>query len=143
MTKKSDTAVTLSCGIIPVKKIDGRWHFLLLRCFRYWDFPKGHVERDEDPFMAATREMVEETGITKFKSSWGNKFRETEMYAKSKIARYYLAEIISDEEVKLEPNPESGIVEHHEFRWLEYDEARALLVPRVQKIIDWAQQQID
>ncbi len=143
MTKKSEQASTLSCGIIPVKKIEGRWHYLLLRCFRYWDFPKGHVEEGEDPFQAAEREMVEETGLTKIKTTWGKKYRETEMYGKSKVARYYLAEVISDEAVKLEANPLTGIVEHHEYRWLEYDEARVLLVPRVQKIIDWAQQQID
>lgn len=29
-----------------------------------WSFPKGHVEKNESPFLAAVRELKEETGIT-------------------------------------------------------------------------------
>ena len=37
--------------------------FLLLDYGRFWDYPKGHVERDEDDESAALRELAEETGI--------------------------------------------------------------------------------
>jgi bis(5'-nucleosidyl)-tetraphosphatase len=41
--------------------------------------------------------------------------------------------------VHLRPSPELGRPEHDEFRWLGYREARALLVPRVQRALDWAE----
>ena len=37
--------------------------FLLLDYGRYWDYPKGHVEKGEDDLAAALRELKEETGI--------------------------------------------------------------------------------
>lgn len=38
--------------------------FLLLDYGRYWDYPKGHVEKGEDDLTAALRELQEETGIS-------------------------------------------------------------------------------
>ena len=50
-----------SAGIVVVN--DGR--FLLLHYDAgHWDFPKGHIEKDESPEEAALRELKEETGIS-------------------------------------------------------------------------------
>jgi len=38
--------------------------FLLLDYGRYWDLPKGHVEKGEDDLTAAVRELEEETSIS-------------------------------------------------------------------------------
>ncbi len=43
---------------------DGVPQYLLLDYGRHWDFPKGHLENDEDDLAAARRELREETGIT-------------------------------------------------------------------------------
>jgi bis(5'-nucleosidyl)-tetraphosphatase len=37
--------------------------FLLLDYGKYWDYPKGHLEKGEDDLTAALRELHEETGI--------------------------------------------------------------------------------
>ena len=39
--------VLLSAGIVPVALDDGEPRYLLLRAYRYWDFPKGVVEPGE------------------------------------------------------------------------------------------------
>lgn len=129
---------SLSAGAVPLRKVNNEWEVLILRSFKYWDFPKGMVEEGEYPWNAAIREVAEETGLTKFKTPFKHKFKETKPYGKGKVARYYLIEVVEDKEIILEPNPETGIIEHHEFRWLKLPEARTLLVPRVQEVLDWA-----
>jgi 8-oxo-dGTP pyrophosphatase MutT (NUDIX family) len=42
----------------------GTAEYLLLDYGRHWDFPKGHLENDENDLAAARRELQEETGIT-------------------------------------------------------------------------------
>ena len=130
---------TLSAGAVPFRYKNQKVEFLLLRAFKYWDFPKGTVGRNEDPFEAALRELKEETGLEPAAHPYGKVFFETKPYGKGKVARYYIAEISADaQEVVFLPNPESGIIEHHEYRWVEYEGARNLLVPRVQEVLDWA-----
>jgi 8-oxo-dGTP pyrophosphatase MutT (NUDIX family) len=128
---------TLSAGVVVARRAGDKWLFLLLRAYNYWDFPKGQVEPGEDPFAAAIREVEEETTLTNLNFHWGSEYIETAPYGKNKIARYGVAESNAGE-VSLPVNPELGHPEHDEFRWLDYDSARRLLVPRVQAILDWA-----
>jgi len=109
----------------------------VLRAFRYWDFPKGLVEAGEDPLAAAMREVAEETTLTGLAFRWGETFHETPPYSGGKVARYYVAESPHGE-VALPLSPALGRPEHDEYRWLPFDEARGLLVPRVQAVADWA-----
>jgi 8-oxo-dGTP pyrophosphatase MutT (NUDIX family) len=52
-------------GVIPVKKKDGVWHFLLVKhIIGPWGFPGGHRHIGENELEAARRELWEETGIT-------------------------------------------------------------------------------
>src|SRR5207247_1721813 len=53
-----------SAGVLLYRNSADDAHFLLLDYGRYWDFPKGHVEKGEDDLAAAGRELAEETGIT-------------------------------------------------------------------------------
>lgn len=113
------------------------WLFLVLRAYGYWDFPKGRVEPGETAFEAAVRETREETTLTDLDFRWGDAWIETEPYASGKVARYYLA-ASGDGDVRLEPSPATGKPEHHEFRWVTYDEASTLLVPRLRRVLAWA-----
>lgn len=138
VTKDHDRRPRLSAGVVVVRQLPEGWRFLLLRAFRHWDFPKGTVEPGEDPLAAARREVREESGLVDLDFRWGERYRETEPYAHGKVARYYLAESRSGE-VRLQSSPARGRPEHDEFRWLDYPAARALLVPRLQRVLDWAQ----
>ena len=128
---------TLSAGVVVVRRINEKWLYLLLRAYHYWDFPKGQVEPGEDPLAAAIRETEEETTLTQLDFRWGHGFIETEPYGKNKIARYYIAES-KEGDVDLPVSTELGHPEHDEYRWLDYDAARPLLVPRVQGVLNWA-----
>jgi bis(5'-nucleosidyl)-tetraphosphatase len=130
-----------SAGIIPVFKQGQEWNYLILRCFKYWDFPKGEVDGDEGMLETAIRELAEETSLVN-PTILTSEFIETEPYAKNKVARYYIAEVKSTI-VELLPNPEDGLIEHHEYRWLSFNEARSFLNPRLQAVIDWAKVQLD
>ena len=131
----------VSAGVVIVRRVADRWLYLLLRAYNFWDFPKGMVEPGEEPLAAAIREVEEETTLTNLVFHWGHEFIETEPYGKNKIARYYLAES-KEADVMLPVSPELGHPEHDEFRWLDYDAARPLLVPRVYTILDWAKTQL-
>jgi bis(5'-nucleosidyl)-tetraphosphatase len=134
---RGDSTPRLSAGAVIVHGDAGRRRYLLLRAYNYWDFPKGQVEENETPWEAAGREVAEETGLTELERPWGEVYRETAPYAGGKIARYYLARSPSAA-VRLGINPVLGRPEHHEYRWLPYQEARALLGERLRAILDWA-----
>jgi 8-oxo-dGTP pyrophosphatase MutT (NUDIX family) len=128
---------TLSAGIVILRREAPGCRYLILRCYDYWDFPKGMVEPGESPIAAARREALEESSIGQLEFPWGDSFVETAPYGRGKVARYYVA-ITRQERVALPVNPQLGFPEHHEFRWLDYQKARALLSPRLQIVIDWA-----
>jgi len=128
----------LSAGVVVVRPDGDEWLFLLLRAFRYWDFPKGMREPGETPMQAALREVKEETTLAGLKFFLGEQFIETGPYSHGKTARYYLA--CSDVGlVSLPVNPELGRAEHNEYRWVSAREARTLLAPRVIGVLDWAE----
>jgi 8-oxo-dGTP pyrophosphatase MutT (NUDIX family) len=129
-----------SCGVVIVCRGAGGCRYLLLRAYRHWDFPKGGVEPGEAPLAAALREVREETGLNDLQFPWGDLYRETAPYARGKVARYYLAELAGAREraIVLPVSPELGRPEHDEYRWLSYPRARALLVPRLAEVLDWA-----
>lgn len=127
----------LSAGIVAVRATRDGERVLLLRAYKNWDFPKGLVERGEEPRAAAIRETAEETGIADLTFDWGDEYVETEPYARNKVARFYLARTCT-ERVVLGVNPHLGRPEHHEYRWADFAEAHGLLPPRLRRVIAWA-----
>lgn len=131
---------TLSCGAVVVRRAEGGgWVTLMLRAYRNWDFPKGLCEPGETPLDAAMREVAEETGIRDLDFAWGETCFETGPYARGKTARYYVAET-HQSKVVLGIPPGATRPEHHEYRWVDFDEAHDLAAPRVRTVVRWARQ---
>lgn len=121
-----------------MRQFDGHWRCLILRAYRNWDFPKGEALAGEEPLQTALRETTEETALSGLELPWGADYRETEPYAKGKVARFYLA-LSRQGDVHLPINAELGRPEHQEFRWVTFDGAERLLAARFSPILQWAQ----
>ena len=130
-----------AAGCVVFRRTERGVRFLVLRAYRNWDFPKGTVEPGEDVLTCARREVKEETGLAGLDFPFGDEHRETLPYGANKVARYYLAETEEDE-IELPVSAELGRPEHHEYRWVSYDEAEELLPPRLAIILDWARDTI-
>jgi 8-oxo-dGTP pyrophosphatase MutT (NUDIX family) len=126
-----------SAGVVVVHTAGSAVQYLLLRAYKNWDFPKGLVERGEQPLDAAVREVREETTLENLTFDWGKNFLDTGPYNKGKISRYYLARS-NDTKVALPINPELGFPEHQEARWVGFETALAMVSPRLLPVIHWA-----
>ena len=126
-----------AAGAVVFRRTAGGIRLLVLRAFKNWDFPKGSVEAGEDQLDTARREVEEETGLGNLDFPFGDEHKETLPYAANKIARYYLAET-AEHAIELPVSPELGRPEHHEYRWVTYDEAEELLPPRLTIVLEWA-----
>ena len=135
----SSRPTRLSAGVVVVRRQDGDWRYLLLRAFNHWDFPKGMVEAGESELDAAKRECAEETGLSDLDFPFGDAHKDTLAYAGGKVARYFLAET-AEPAITLPVSPELGRPEHHEWRWVSFDEAEELLPPRLALVLDWVRQ---
>lgn len=134
-----DEMTRLSCGAVVVRQTGSGWLTLMLRAYKNWDFPKGICEDGEQPLEAAIREVGEETGIHNPNFEWGDRHMETGPYQRGKVARYYLAST-DKEDIVMGISPELGRPEHHEYRWVSFDEAHDLAAPRVRQVVKWARQ---
>jgi bis(5'-nucleosidyl)-tetraphosphatase len=110
-----------SAGAIVFRREEGKIKYLILmRNPKYWDLPKGNIERGEKEEETVRREVKEETGLNDIKILPG--FKEKEHYF------YRLeGELVSKDVVFL--LAESHIIEvkiskeHEGYEWLEFDEA--------------------
>ncbi len=118
-----------SCGIIIFKKgrAKGARRYLLLHYEEgHWDFPKGHVEKDESEHETAIRETLEETGLSDLDFVTG--FRERIEYSYKRQGQtmrkevyFFLASSAQREKDVALSN------EHVGYKWLPYEKARAQL----------------
>jgi 8-oxo-dGTP pyrophosphatase MutT (NUDIX family) len=126
-------AAPRAAGAVVFRRSERGIRLLVLRAYKNWDFPKGMVEPGEDDLAAAKREVTEETGLADLDYPFGDEFKETLPYAGRKVARYYLARTDAE---KIE------LSEHHEYRWVTFEEAEALLPPRLAVVLEWAKKTI-
>ena len=134
-------AASRAAGVVVFRRTGRGPYLLVLRAYNNWDFPKGLVDAGEDPLTAARRELKEETGLAGVDFPFGEEFKETLPYSGNKTARYYLGET-EEVEVELPVSKELGRPEHHEYRWVTFDEAEDLLPPRLAVVLDWARRTI-
>lgn len=118
----------ISAGIIIFRKTQEGPKFLLLyHGGKYWNFPKGKLEKEESSYNAALREIREETGLGRPDLRFDNRFKAYDRFTfskqKDKVFKtvvYFLAET---------RNPIVKISkEHHGYGWFLYrDGARMLM----------------
>ena len=132
-----DSSGKRAAGIAIVHDPGGHRRYLILRAFRNWDLPKGRLEAGETTLAAAIRETREETGIVELSFTWGEQHLDTEAYAGGKVVTFYVAEVHALD-VSLPVNPALGRAEHHEYRWVTLEQGLELVVPRLQRILTWA-----
>jgi bis(5'-nucleosidyl)-tetraphosphatase len=126
-----------AAGAVIFRRSERGIRLLVLRAYKNWDFPKGLIEPGEDALAAARREVLEETGLAAIDYPFGDEFKETLPYSGNKVARYYLAQTDA-EKIELPVSPQLGRPEHHEYRWVSFDEAEDLLPPRLGVVLEWA-----
>jgi len=118
----------VSAGIIIYRKTNEGPKFLLLYqrgC--YWNFPKGKLEKEENSWVAALREIKEETGLTRQDLKFNTNFKVHDRYIysrqKQKIFKtvvYFLAET---------RNPIIKISKEHQgYAWFLYGDAQRMLI---------------
>jgi len=124
--KRGRAKKEISAGGVVYRIVDGAPLYLLIRdSYRNWGFPKGHVEKGEEPNDAAVREVSEETGVTDLvlrslieTIDWHFRFRGKLIH---KICHFYLMETI---ESSTSPQRTEGITA---CRWLPFDAAEDLI----------------
>jgi bis(5'-nucleosidyl)-tetraphosphatase len=113
-----------SAGVVLFRaepKAPGGRVFLLLDYGRYWDYPKGHVEKGEDDVTAALRELQEETGIIdanvvpEFRRDIAYFFRDRKKGLIRKTVTFFLAETRSSDVILSH--------EHVGFEFLSFEQA--------------------
>ena len=129
----------LAAGAVVFRRTDRGVRLLVLRAYKNWDFPKGTVEPGESDLDAAKRECAEETGLADLDFPFGDAHKDTLAYAGGKVARYFLAET-AQAAITLPVSPELGRPEHHEWRWVSFEEAEDLLPPRLAIVLEWVRQ---
>ena len=117
-------------GIIVIKEFPEGFFVLGLRVYGSYDLPKGGVEPFETDLTAALRETEEESGITDLDFRWGLQTTQ------AKNVTLFIAE--TNQEPLIRPNPETGEYEHHDAKWLTFNEAETKLHPYLRPTMFWA-----
>ncbi len=114
-----------SAGFILFRQTPAGRVYLLLDYGKHWDYPKGHLEKNETQWQAAVRELAEETGITDvqrvadFCRRMEYRFVSSRKGTVHKRVTYFIGRTQAKDVTVSE--------EHVGFAWLEFDQAIARL----------------
>lgn len=102
---------------------------ILQRKADYWEFPKGHMEGQEDELVTMDREVKEETGIKNYELIKG--FRHEIHYSFEQDGNITYKKVIfylirTDDSIEIS-------IEHKEYKWVDFDEALNMVAYEEQK----------
>ena len=122
MASSNSKVMETSCGLVLIN-----YDVILLLQYPqgHWSFPKGHVEDgDEDHHVTASRELLEETGISTLEidSNWEYRTQYTFRKKGKKITKQVFWYIATTDEIDVELSEE-----HTSYIWLNYEEAESML----------------
>jgi 8-oxo-dGTP pyrophosphatase MutT (NUDIX family) len=132
-----------SAGGVVFRRDGARTLVLLIRDrHNNWGFPKGHIERGEEPAEAALREVREETGLSRLDVvapvdviEWTFRFRGRRIH---KTCHFFA---LSTEDVRTKPQRREGITA---CRWVSLDQgARLLTHENAREVLAAARETID
>ena len=113
----------ISAGFIVFRRFRGGRRYLLLHHGgNYWNFPKGHIEKNESEIKAAFRETREETGLKRIRQILGFKRYEKYFLRRGKrkfvfkLVIYFIVEAGGNEKVRISN-------EHEGFGWFSFADA--------------------
>lgn len=117
----------ISAGIIVFRRtLEGPKFLILYHGGSYWNFPKGHIEHEENDLTAALRETKEEAGLAAKDLRLVHNFKAYERFTFRrggqgifKIVIFYLAETRTDD-VKISD-------EHQGYGWFTFRDASKIL----------------
>lgn len=129
----------ISFGIIPFRKLKGKWRVLLIQHLsgQHWGFPKGRAKKTETAQETAIRELKEETGLHVQQILSLEPFTESYyLRKKAKIVSYFPALVTG----VLECQPD----EVAQARWFDLDEAmKQISFPESQNVFKQARKHLD
>ncbi len=111
-----------SCGIVVFREGGhGEREYLILKYpSGHFDFVKGHVEEDESEHETATRELLEETGISDIEYVDGFRVEISYIYKrKGKMSNKQVVFFLGKTEMK----DVKISFEHLDFHWMPFDAA--------------------
>ena len=118
-------------GIIVVKRFTKGWKVLALETSdNIMDIPKGAIDPGEFPLEAALRETEEEAGITKLDFTWGVN------HVANGAMTCYVAQ--TSEEPTIIANPHTGIIEHINASWVDWNYLEEHTYDFLKPCIQWA-----
>jgi len=130
--------MTSAAGIVVIRNINNHPEFLGLIALKkdrkrvggIYDIPKGQVESGEDLLVAAKRECFEESGL--------NPKIISEAYSNGKIT-VWLGIVDEEDEVIIERNPDTGLLEHEGYDWVLPETMRRNCLSYLLDHIRWAE----
>lgn len=132
-----------AAGYVVFRRVVGIEYLLLQASYGdfHWSPPKGHVDIAETDYMAALREVREETGLDESKFIFYEHFKrniEYDVKGKEKEVSYWLAEL------KDKDTPIKLSAEHQDYKWLPLDKAcEYVRYPDLQEVLQDSQKYID